>query len=362
MSKSKNNKNKNKSRYKKRNTRNKRSSFKRGLKIGCINTQGLVAYPTKRIDINNWMHLHDLDVVCLQEWYVPNQKDIDPNDNENRRNDNINDNIDDNEGNDDYKNGNFGLHALSVTLDMSLITGYKKMEHDNKTIILYKTDLQITTFDHFKRISQNGLDISWLAIITHRKIIVIGSCYHSPNHNCTYEQIVYQKNRIKKELKKYKKKIIFNINGDFNSKHTIWGSTITDRRGEYLLDWMGENGMSFLNNGDYTHTRSNGGKDVLDVMLMDIKEQDVVTDWSCHSVFSTRKMKTPQGTITIPFSDHRGMICTLNLDPMFNERPDKICWNLDESKKVKFQEAIKVKMISWNEMNNSKMTRRILIV
>ena len=33
----------------------KLSPYKRGLKIGCINTRGLVSCPTKRIDLNNWM-------------------------------------------------------------------------------------------------------------------------------------------------------------------------------------------------------------------------------------------------------------------------------------------------------------------
>ena len=35
---------------------------------------------------------------------------------------------------------------------------------------------------------------------------------------------------------------------------------------------------------------------------------------------------------------------------MYNERTDKICWNLDETKKLEFQKAIKQKMICWNEM------------
>ena len=155
-----NNKNNRRKKKNKRKNNGKHSSFKRGLKIGCINTQGLVTHPNKRIDLNNWLHLHDLDVICLQEWYVPNQKDIQANRNNNENNDdNENENIDINMENDSKLN-NFGLNPLVVTLDMSLITGYKKIEHDNKTIILYKDDLHIATFDHFKRISQNGLDIS----------------------------------------------------------------------------------------------------------------------------------------------------------------------------------------------------------
>ena len=93
MANNKNKKTNNNKKQKKKKKTNKRSSFKRGLKIGCINTQGLVTHPTKRIDLNNWIHLHKLDVVCLQEWYVPNQKDIKMDRNNNNNNDN-NDNID----------------------------------------------------------------------------------------------------------------------------------------------------------------------------------------------------------------------------------------------------------------------------
>ena len=85
-------------------------------------------------------------------------------------------------------------------------------------------------------------------------------------------------------------------------------------------------------------------------MLFDIQSQDLIKDWSCHSVFSTRKKKKNGNLITIPFSDHRGMICSLNLDPMINERPDQICWNFDESKKEKFCKVIKEKMKLWNEV------------
>ena len=59
---------------KKKNKRRKRkktitnlSSFQRVLKIGCINVRGIVSYPVKRIDLNNWLNLHNLDAVCIHE-------------------------------------------------------------------------------------------------------------------------------------------------------------------------------------------------------------------------------------------------------------------------------------------------------
>ena len=103
------------------------SPYQRGLKIGCINTRGLVANPTKRIDLNNWAQLHSLDVVCIQEWYVPKKKDV-KDSNENKNNNN----------NDDDDNSNNEMNALApleVTLDMTAFTNYLKVEHDNKTLI-----------------------------------------------------------------------------------------------------------------------------------------------------------------------------------------------------------------------------------
>ena len=199
------------------------------------------------------------------------------------------------------------------------------------------------------------MDVSWIAINTSRKIIVIGSLYHNPSDKCSYDEIGNQIRRIKRELKKYNKDIIFNINGDYNSKHEIWGSTITEPRGEQVLDWMGENRITYLNNGDWTYKSSNGKKDVLDLMTIDMNHQNLVDKWTCHTIYSTRTKVTINGTTTIPFSDHRGMIADLKLDPKVNEKPDRITWNFDESKKKKLQDEIKKKMKIWyKEYNKHK--------
>ena len=232
-----------------------RSPFQRGLKIACINTHGLVSNPTKRIDLNNWATLHNLDVICIQEWYVPKKKDV----KENNKNNGKNKNDDDDDDDDDENNEINELAPLNVTLDMTAFANYDKVEHDNKTLIIFKSTLDVIRFDHFPKITNNGLDISWIAIKTNRKIIVIGSIYHSPSFECDYDQISNQIRRIKSELKEYGRYIIFSINGDYNSKHEIWGSTITDARGEHVLDWIGENHITYMNNGDWTY-KTNKGK------------------------------------------------------------------------------------------------------
>ena len=248
---------------KKKNKKKERklSPYKRGLKIGCINTRGLVSCPTKRIDLNNWMVLHDLDAVCIQEWYVPHKKDVKNSNNNNNNNEN------------DNEEKQFNLAPLKITLDMSSMTDFEKVEHDNKTIIVYKSTLDVIRFDHFGKISDNGIDISWLGIITNRKILIIGSMYHSPSYKGEYDRITQQMNRISRELAHYNKQVIFMINGDLNSKHEIWGSTVTEPRGEYLLDWLGENELTFLNNGDWTYKNANGKKDVLDIMSINMAHE-----------------------------------------------------------------------------------------
>ena len=113
---------------------------------------------------------------------------------------------------------------------------------------------------------------------------------------------------------------------------------------------------SLLNNGDWTYKNSNGKKDVLDIMTIDMDHQEIAIKWSCHTIHSTRTRKTYDGkTITIPFSDHRGMIADLQLDPKINSKPDRITWNFDESKKVKLQHEMSKKMRLWyNEYDKNK--------
>ena len=103
----------NKNSYKKNKKKRKiLSTHKRGLNIGCINPSGLVSNPTKRLDLYNWIKLNNLDIICIQEWYVPKKKIVI----------NKQDSIDDDE------NGNkiFNLVNLKIEFDLSIFTEYEK--------------------------------------------------------------------------------------------------------------------------------------------------------------------------------------------------------------------------------------------
>ena len=133
----------------------KLSSFQRGLKIGCINVRGIVSYPIKRIDLNNFLNLHNLDALCIQEWYVPQQKkskknknNTNNNNNNINKNDNVNDNVngnnvngnDRNDGNDGSDTNNeMGLLApLKVSLDMTSLTIMKRLKKIIKLVYCTK--------------------------------------------------------------------------------------------------------------------------------------------------------------------------------------------------------------------------------
>ena len=328
MSSRNNKNNKNKNRNKKK---QKVDVLQRGLKIGCINVRGLVTNPTKRIDLYNWIMLHELDIICIQEWYVHNSKIVNKNQHQW-------------EGSDDDDNN------IDITMNMSIFNEFEKIEIDNKTLILYRKGLEIINLNHIDQIDQTGLDVTWIGVKTHRKIIVIGSGYHSPSHNAQYDEILQQRRRIQRELNHYKMKVIFMLCGDFNSKHTIWGSSTIDKRGENMLDWIHQNKMAILNNGEYTYKNANGKKDVLDLMMIDSDFEFIIHSWSAHTIKSTRTKKSVKGTTWVPFSDHRGMIAVVSVDPIIDSKPNRITWNFDERKREKFRETMKIKMKEWNEM------------
>ena len=334
MDNKKGNKKKNKNKNKKRNR--SYNPLKRGLKIGCINVRGLVSSPTKRIDLYNWIKLHDLDVICIHEWYIHKDNNI-----KNNKNDYL------------YLdwNDNFAVKEDEITLNMSVFIDYEKMEINKKTLILYHKDLDIIDLNHIDECKQDGLDSNWIGIKTKKRIMVIGSVYHSPSHDANYSEIKTPKNRITRELKKHKKQVIFSINGDYSSKNTLCGSTKTDSRGEYLLDWSRNTEMIYMNDGKFTHKNSNGKTDVLDLMLMDIKAIHLVHSWKTHSAKSTRIKKLMDGTKkNILFSDHKGMIAIIGMDPIVQNIPDQITWRLNEKKVEKFNQEIEIKMKEWYEI------------
>ena len=88
--------------------------------------RGLVSNVSKRVELNHWLELNDLDVVCIQEWFVPHSK-ITKNESKCLAVNNINDNSNVNNGSKNVNiecsvktkgrnNGNSNKRALFVTV------------------------------------------------------------------------------------------------------------------------------------------------------------------------------------------------------------------------------------------------------
>ena len=330
----------NKNRKKKKNKRVSHNS-QRGLRVACLNVNGIVANPNKRVELNAWLEMHDIDVLCGQEWFVPHESHKKQKEDSNSNN---NDTLDSDSNEENFENERKGDISDGAHLDMAQFKNYNVITGNNKTFIMYKSQLDVIQFNHIPAVEENGLNVTWLGVRTYKSVVVISSGYHSPSFSCSYDELIMQKNRIERELKTSNhKKRIYMLNGDFNSKNEIWGSTITDKRGENLADWLVMQNLSFLNNGDHTHTRGKK-KEVLDIMSITSDATNIVKKWFTSTVPTNRVSKLG---IKKRFSDHKAMIAILNTDPDIKFKPDKIAWNLDERKIKEFRNALRPLMQEW---------------
>ena len=281
------------------------TKLKIGLSVASINVRGLTANADKRIQISALMNAHSTDIMCLEEYYVHHE------------------------------------HS-KVELDMSNFNNYDLIfnVHNTKTIILIKKEIQHEKIDDlFCEI--DGIDSSWLAVFSQKHIIIIGSVYHSPNskyENIDIGIISDQMDIIRNRYKNEHKKIMFMINGDWNAKNLMWGSTITDNRGMNLANWLAKNNLVFINDGSPTYRNATTGKeDAIDLTITSLELKRFVVRWKIHKELSD----------SYNFSDHYIMESLINLNPIVFDVPDRITWNFDESLIRVFNEDIKLKMNKW---------------
>ena len=289
---------------------NIKKQYKNGFNIASINARGLTSDEGKRLELLNWLTGTDTDVLCIQEWYIHNK-------NEEKK------------------------------FNMASFDGYNIIQNKNntKTCIIYKNILNIIKFNNLNlNVEENGLDISWIGIITEKFIIVVGSLYHSPSYNnINYDEITLHITKIKNKLKSQSKQIIFQINGDFNAKNNIWGSSKTNERGEYVLDWIGDNNLDFINDGSPTHyNKTNNIEDVLDLSLITTELKNHIDFWKVDKYYSREKS----------FSDHYFIKIRIKTDPICNYIPDKIKWNFKDSKIKEYRYWLSKTMKKWLKYYN----------
>ena len=275
-----------------------------GFSVASVNARGLTADADKRVQLSAWMNAHSTDIMNLQEYYVHHE------------------------------------HS-KVEFDMSNFKNYDIVynKYNTKTVILLKKEFQHEKIDDLY-CKIDGLDLSWLAIFSHKHIIIIGSIYHSPHRdydNIDLTIINEHMEIIYNRYKNNKKKIIFYINGDWNAKHLMWGSTETDHRGLNLANWMARSNMDFVNDGSYTHIGNNGKEDAIDLSIISNEGKRFISRWKIHKDLS----------VINNWSDHYIMETLIDLNPIVYDIPDRVTWNFDEDLIDDFKKNIKSKMIIW---------------
>ena len=108
--------------------------YKNGLTIGSVNARGLISNIDDRVNLYSWIIAHDIDAMCVQEWYVH------------------------------HKDNN-------KEFDTSLFHNYNVMINPNntKTLIIFKKELKHEKLHQFN-CNIDGLDVTWLAVFTRKYI------------------------------------------------------------------------------------------------------------------------------------------------------------------------------------------------
>ncbi|XP_017890427.1 uncharacterized protein LOC108631196 [Ceratina calcarata] len=69
------------------------------------------------------------------------------------------------------------------------------------------------------------------------------------------------------------------IGADANACHVLWGSTVTNERGTRLLDFLNENGLTWLNRGSVPTFSTAYREETLDVTIVSLGICSAFSDW-----------------------------------------------------------------------------------
>ena len=147
------------------NDKNENITIKPNLNVMCINTQGLYSNKAKRIELNFYLNINEIDICLVQEWYLHSPE------------------YDINFINNDFEN-------------------YNIIYNNNKTLILVNNELNIIDLE-MKNINYEGMDITWIAIEANENdVFTFGSFYHSPREECDapLDILTVHINEIKQKL------------------------------------------------------------------------------------------------------------------------------------------------------------------
>ena len=294
------------------NCNNINNSFKDtqlGVSICSINVNGFSSNHErgidKRITLSSWLKQNEIDICCGQEWYKQ------------KKNENI-----------IY---NKGLSSEQFNPD------YCVHYSNSKTFILYKSNIKFTKLNY--NLKAEGLDITWGIIENNNFYLAIASVYHSPSYDANWDGISSHINDIRKIYSK--KPIYFSINGDVNAKHQFWNDE-TNKRGEHIVEFMDENGLSVHNvPGMKTFQNLKTKKmDSIDITIISDNIKQYISEWYTNIDLTACVFNNT------PFSDHFCIVIKFD----FNIKLDndiKYTWRFNPKRDYLYQKEIKQNMKEW---------------
>lgn len=124
---------------------------------------------------------------------------------------------------------------------------------DNKTnVAIYVKNKDIGICSH--SLGEGFVCLKW----EHWRLI---GCYVSPNISLAeYDKHL---DSLAEEIKSEDTEVV--IAGDFNAKSPVWGSAVTDTRGEHLTEWAAELGLNVINKGDTPTFQRGASRSFIDI-------------------------------------------------------------------------------------------------
>lgn len=158
-------------------------------------------------------------------------------------------------------------------------------------------------------------------IMTETEEFVLYSVYISPNLDLEDFEVGLQELRM--NLRTNSKNIV--VAGDFNAKSTTWGGQQNDARGRILSEWIEENNLSLLNDGEKPTLMRSTGVSFIDLPLI---SEDVNTERVEWGVMDEETL-----------SDHQYIVT--RIDGQMNRH---VPWIHVETNEQKFLERLRIEL------------------
>jgi hypothetical protein len=181
-------------------------------------------------------------------------------------------------------------------------------------------------------------DVQWIQLLTGKGVFFFAIVYSRPSDTAGHKSILAHLKKMKARLELMGGVVIM---GDLNSrlKHSMTGDSLSTHKqyGELLYSFMMDTGMDYPRNDDlilkdrqWTFYAGNGGRSVVDYLLVPVEEKDIF------------KSYTTRDDLAID-SQHVIISCTMQVgiplgDPWGDTNSQKINW--DEETKTKFSTSL----------------------